>query len=408
MFYLRRQELLLKNLLTQSLEGIRVLDLSRVLAGPMAAQTLADLGADVIKVEHPSQLDETREWGPPYWQKHSAYFLSCNRGKKAITLDLKSASGRAILHDLLRASHVVIENFRTSSIASLGLLPKDLHAVNPKLVICSISGYGRTGPLSDLPGYDFVIQGMSGMMAMNGSKDSAPSKFGVAIADLITGQNVVIATLSGLRYVEKNGQGLHADIALSDCAVAAMANVVQSFLVTGKEPSRQGNEHMQIVPYQTFQASDAWIIVAVGNDRQWKNLCQAIDQQDLASDQRFRVNELRVKNRVELTTILAAIFIKKDASSWLATLQAAKIPSGPIQSFEELFASELAKEKNYRVSCTDSAGNKVDLLASPLVGTDIARQFPPLPGEHTDLILKDVVGYSAEKIAALRLQGAVK
>lgn len=398
----------MKNLLTRSLEGVRVLDLSRVLAGPMAAQTLADLGAEVIKVEHPHQLDETREWGPPHWQKHSAYYLSCNRGKKAITLDLKSPEGRSALGDLIRVSHVLIENFRTSSLASLGLLPADLHAINPKLVICSVSGFGRTGPLSDLPGYDFVIQGMSGMMAMNGPKESSPSKFGVAIADLITGQNVVIAALSGLRYVETHGRGLHADIALADSAVAAMANVVQSFLVTGKEPKRQGNEHLQIVPYQTFKAADAWIIVAVGNDRQWQKFCQAIAHKDLALDQRFLTNDLRVENRVELTGILAGIFSAKDATIWLTKLQAAQIPSGRIQGFEELFGSELAKEKNYRVTCKDSAGNQVDLMASPLVGKDISKQFPPLPGEHTDEILKEVVGYSAEKVANLRKVGAIK
>ena len=398
----------MKNLLTRSLEGVRVLDLSRVLAGPMAAQTLADLGAEVIKVEHPTQLDETREWGPPYWQKHSAYFLSCNRGKKAITLDLKSASGRATLYDLVRASHILIENFRTSSLASLGLRPQDLHAINPKLVVCSVSGYGRTGSMADLPGYDFVIQGLSGMMAMNGPKEADPSKFGVAIADLITGQNVVIAAISGLRFVEKNGRGLHADIALSDSAIASMANVLQSYLVTGIEPQRQGNEHMQIVPYQTFQAHDGWIIVAVGNDRQWKNFCKSIGQEELANDQRFTVNELRVKNRVELTAILSAIFLKKDASSWLATLQAAQIPSGRVQSFQQLFSSELAQERNYRVSCTDSAGNKVDLMASPLVGADFSKQFPPQAGEHTDLILRDVIGYSPEKIRALRQEGAIK
>ncbi len=398
----------MKNLLTRSLEGVRVLDLSRVLAGPMAAQTLADLGAEVIKVEHPTQLDETREWGPPYWNKHSAYFLSCNRGKRAITLDLKSTSGRATLHDLIRASHILIENFRTSSLISLGLRPQDLHAINPKLVVCSVSGFGRTGSMSDLPGYDFVIQGLSGMMAMNGPKDAAPSKFGVAIADFITGQNVVIAAISGLRFVEKNGRGLHADIALSDSAVAGMANVVQSYLVTGIEPKRQGNEHLQIVPYQTFQARDGWIIVAVGNDRQWKNFCKAIDQEELAGDKRFIVNELRVKNRVDLTAILASVFGKKDTSSWLATLRAAEIPSGPIQNFEQLFSSELANERNYRVACTDSAGNKVDLMASPLVGADISRQFPPMAGEHTDLILRDVIGYSAEKIEALRREGAIK
>jgi crotonobetainyl-CoA:carnitine CoA-transferase CaiB-like acyl-CoA transferase len=249
---------------------------------------------------------------------------------------------------------------------------------------------------------------MSGMMAMNGPKDSAPSKFGVAIADIITGQNVVVAALAGLRFVEKTGHGLHADIALADSAVAAMANVVQSFLVTGKEPKRQGNEHLQIVPYQTFRTSDSWIIVAVGNDRQWKSFCLAIGQQQLADNKKFITNDARVKNREELTPILAAIFSQSSADHWLAKLQTVQIPSGRIQNFEELFSSELANEKNYRVTCKDSAGNSVDLMASPLVGKHISQKFPPTPGEHSDEILKDIVGYSAEKISGLRKNGVIK
>jgi crotonobetainyl-CoA:carnitine CoA-transferase CaiB-like acyl-CoA transferase len=379
-----------------------------VLAGPWAAQTLADLGADVIKVEHPDLPDETRTWGPPFWHQHSTYYLSCNRGKRALSLDLKHPEGRTVLDRLLRGSDIVIENFRTSSLDEIGMKSARLHQVNPQLVICSISGFGRTGPLADVPGYDFVIQGLSGMMAKNGPKDGDPCKFGVAIADLMTGQTVTVAALAGLQYRRQYGHGIHADIALADCAVAGMANVVQAFLATGQEPARQGNEHMQIVPYQAFQTTDGWIIVAVGNDRQWRSYCAAIERPDLAADPELATNEMRVRHRERLTKDLTAHMVTQTTAWWLERLQNSHVPAGKVQTFGELFSSPLAAERRYRVQFRDNAGHEVDLMSSPLVGQDVAKIFPPDPGAHSDEILGDVAGCSAAEIAHLRDLGVVR
>lgn len=398
----------MRNQLKHSLDGIRVLDLSRVLAGPWAGQTLADLGADVIKIEHPDQHDETRFWGPPFWNGHSAYYLSCNRGKRALALDLKHPEGRATLYDLVKTADILIENFRTSSLSELGITPAQLHAVQPNLIICSVSGFGRTGSMADIPGYDFVIQGLSGMMAMNGAKSGEPTKFGVAIADLFTGHNVVIAALAGLQYRQRTGVGLHADIALADSAVASMANVVQSFLVTGRQPERQGNEHLQIVPYQAFKTADSWLVVAVGNDRQWQSFCKAVDRSDLAKNERYTTNAERVTHRQELTADLKALFLTSDTGSWLVRLESSRVPAGKVFGFEELFASELAKERNYRVEFTDHLGRSLDLMASPLVGAGVANKFPPLPGQQTEAILLEIPGYTAERIQKLRDSGAIK
>lgn len=394
--------------LTRSLEGIRVLDLSRVLAGPWAAQTLADLGADVIKVEHPNQPDETRFWGPPFWQNHSTYYLSCNRGKRALSLDLKHPEGRAVLDRLLKASDVVIENFRTSSLDELGVTPERLHHVNPQLIICSISGFGRTGAWADMPGYDFVIQGLSGMMAKNGPKDGDPYKFGVAVADLMTGQTATVAILAALHYRQAHRCGVHADIALADCAIAGMANVVQAFLATGNEPARQGNEHMQIVPYQAFKTADGWIIVAVGNDRQWRNFCEAIDRSDLGSDPKLATNALRVSRRESLTKDLATHMLTKSTGFWLERLEKSHVPSGKVQGFGDLFSSPLAEERKYRVRFRDAGGNEVDLMSSPIVGPDVAKSFPPALGEHTTEVLSSLAGCSDEDITRLRDMGVIK
>lgn len=398
----------MKNQLKRSLDGIRVLDLSRVLAGPWAGQTLADLGADVIKVEHPDQPDETRFWGPPFWNGYSAYYLSCNRGKRALALDLKHPQGRETLYDLVKTSDILIENFRSDSLSGMGVTPEQLHAVNPKLIICSVSGFGRTGSMADVPGYDFVVQGLSGMMALNGSKDGEPVKFGVAIADLLTGHNVVIAALAGLQNRHQTGKGLHADIALADTAVSSMANVVQSFLVTGRQPARQGNEHLQIVPYQAFKTADSWIVVAVGNDRQWQSFCSAVDRTDLGNDPGYATNEQRVIHREKLSEDLKHMFLTAETASWLVRLQKSRVPAGKVAGFDELFNSELAKERHYRVAFKDHLGRPLDLMASPLVGAEVAKHFPPEPGQQTDEVLLEIPGYDSEKIARLRQSGVIK
>src|SRR6267143_1232440 len=276
------------------LSGVRVLDASRVLAGPFCGQVLGDLGADVIKVERPGAGDETRSWGPPFADDLSAYYLSCNRNKRGITLDLAQPEGMSIFHDLVRRSDVLVENFKAASAEKLGLSPEKLLEINPRLVICSISGFGRTGPWSDLPGYDFAIQALSGLMSITGPAEGPPCKVGVAVTDVLTGLYAAVAILACLRAREQSGHGYHIDLALLDCAVAAQVNVAQAYLSSGQLPRRQGNAHLQIVPYQLFATADAYLVLAVGNDGQWQHFCQTVGRHDWAADERFRSNSQRV------------------------------------------------------------------------------------------------------------------
>ncbi len=301
--------------LGKALTGLRVLDLSRVLAGPFCTQILGDLGADVIKVEDPSGGDETRSWGTPYLSGLSDYFLACNRNKKSLALDLKKPEGPALLKQLISRSDVLIENFRADSRTRLGLGATDLHALNPQLVIATISGFGPDDP-KHRPGYDYVIQGMSGMMAMNGPAAGDPYKFGVAIADILTGLYASTGILAALHARQKSGEGYAFDVSLLDCAVAAQANVVQSFLCSGRQPKKQGHAHLQIVPYQLFAAADGFLILAIGNDKQWRRFCIAANTDDLASDSRFRTNRSRVENREVLVPLIAARIKAKPLSYW--------------------------------------------------------------------------------------------
>lgn len=272
--------------------GLRVVDAARILAGPLCGQTLGDLGAEVIKIERPGQGDDTRSWGPPFLGSLSAYFLSCNRNKKSVTLDLSRPEGKAILDRLLEQSDILIENFRADSSAKLGLDPASLLAKHPRLIVCSISGYGRTGPLAGLPGYDFAIQGMSGLMHITGPVEGPPSKVGVAITDVVTGLYAAIAILACVRARQTSGHGYAIDLSLLDCAVASQVNVAQAYLTSGTVPPRQGNAHLQIVPYQAFPTADDWLILAVGNDGQWRAFCRASGQTELGGDARFATNPL--------------------------------------------------------------------------------------------------------------------
>src|SRR5262245_38914711 len=269
------------------LSNVRILDASRVLAGPFCGQVLGDLGAEVIKVERPGQGDETRTWGPPFLGELSAYYLSCNRNKRGITLDLSHPEGLRLFHELVKRSDVVLENFRADSAAKLGLSPDKLLAVNPRVIVCSISGYGRTGPMKDLPGYDFAIQALSGLMAITGPVDGPPCKVGVAVTDVLTGLYAAVAVLACLQARGQSGHGYAIDLALLDCAIAAQVNVAQAYLSSGTVPARQGNAHLQIVPYQLFATQDGWIVLAVGNDGQWQHYCQVAERPDLANDDRF-------------------------------------------------------------------------------------------------------------------------
>lgn len=392
------------------LHEVRVLDASRVLAGPLCGQVLGDLGAEVIKVERPGAGDDTRAWGPPFAGPLSAYFLSCNRNKKGLTLDLSRPEGLEIFYDLAKRSDIVLENFRAASAGKLGVSPEALHARNPRLIICSISGFGRTGPLSDLPGYDFAIQGLSGLMDITGPVDGPPCKVGVAITDVLTGLNAAIAVLACLHARKKSGHGYHIDLALLDCAVAAQVNLVQAFLTSGQVPPRQGNAHLQIVPYQSFATADDWIILAIGNDGQWQRFCRAAERPDLAGDARFASNTLRVQHRDILIPMLEALFRSKPSATWLALLEKAEIPQAPVWDYARLFAHAQAAARGLRISVRDPAGKTLDLAGSPfhIAGTTLpAASLPPTLGQHTEDILNRVLGMPAARINELKNSGVI-
>jgi crotonobetainyl-CoA:carnitine CoA-transferase CaiB-like acyl-CoA transferase len=393
--------------LAGSLKDVRVLDLSRVLAGPYCTQILADLGAEVIKVEHPADGDETRGWGPPFASGGlSAYFLACNRNKSSLALDLKHPEGKKLLHDLVRRSDVVVENFRADSRASLGLAATDLHALNPRAVVCSISGFGVDDP-ARRPGYDYVIQAMSGLMAMNGPADGEPHKFGVAIADIVTGLYASTAILAALHGRQSSGHGYAIDVALLDCAVAAQANVVQAFLCTGKEPRRQGHGHLQIVPYQMFAAADGPLVLAVGNDRQWRAFCAAAEASDLAAEAKYATNAGRVSARAELVPRVAALVATRTVEDWRRRLGAAKVPHGPVWGFDALFAGDDAKRLGLKISARTPNGESVDLVRSPLLREQQTASMPPALGEHSERVLRDVLGISDAEMVKLRASGVV-
>ena len=295
----------------QPLHGIRVLDLSRVLAGPYCTMVLGDLGADVIKVELP-EGDETRAWGPPFAEGESAYYLCVNRNKRSIVVDFKTAEGRDILSQLIKQSDVLVENFRPGSLARFSLDFESASALNPNLIYCSITGFGQTGPLRDKPGYDFMIQAMGGLMSITGEPDGEPMKVGVAVADLFAGQNAVIAILAALQARTQTGKGQHIDISLFDSQLSMLANVASNYLVSGNLPKRYGNAHANIVPYQSFKASDGWFVIAVGNDKQFAKMCEVIGKWELVNDVRFATNSARVQNRDELISLLKPVFANKN------------------------------------------------------------------------------------------------
>ena len=321
------------------LADVRVLDASRVLAGPFCGQMLGDLGADVIKVERPGGGDESRAWGPPFVGDYSAYYLSCNRNKRGVTLDLSQAAGLQLFYELAKRSDILLENFRADSADKLGLSSAKLLAVNPRLIVCSISGFGRTGPLRDLPGYDFAIQALSGLMSVTGPIDGPPCKSGVAVTDVMTGLYAATAVLACLHARQQSGHGYVIDLALLDCAVAAQVNLAQAYLTSGIVPARQGNAHLQIVPYQLFATADGWLVLAVGNDGQWRHFCTAAEEAGLGQDPRFATNKQRVLERGELTPLLENIMKRHATAAWQERLTQAGVPHAPVWNYAELFAS---------------------------------------------------------------------
>ena len=412
-----------------SLHGIRVLDLSRVLAGPWCTQTLADLGADVIKIERPGTGDDTRTWGPPFLQDaqgqntaEAAYYLGTNRNKRSVTCDIAQPAGQALIRALVPHCDVFIENFKVGDMARYGLDHDSLKVLNPKLVYCSVTGFGQTGPYAERAGYDYAVQGMGGLMSVTGERDDlggGPQKVGVAVADLFTGMYATVGILAALRHAERTGLGQHVDMALLDTQVAMLANLGANYLVSGKVPGRAGNAHQNIVPYQVFEVqapadappgSKDHLILAVGNDSQFAKFCAVAHRPDIAADPRYAHNAGRVTHRAELVPLLESILKTRTKADWLAALEAAKVPCGAINNLAEVFADPHVQARQMVTPWAHPIEPNLRLVASPLKLSETPVRSdmpPPLLGQHTDEVLQEILGYSAEDLHRIRAQGVV-
>jgi crotonobetainyl-CoA:carnitine CoA-transferase CaiB-like acyl-CoA transferase len=403
------------------LSHIRVLDLSRVLAAPWTGQNLADLGAEVIKVERPHKGDDSRAFGPP-WLKdaegkdtsESAYFACANRGKKSITVNLAAPEGQRIVRELAAKCDVLLENYKPGDLARYGLGYEDLKKVNPRLVYCSVTGFGHTGPYRERPGYDFMIQGMGGLMSVTGERDDlpggGPQKAGIPIADIMTGMYATVAVCAALAHRAERGIGQHLDLALLDSLVAVLANQGANYLATGVSPRRLGNAHPNIVPYQTFKTADGDVILACGNDNLFRKFCEVAQCQDLAADARFATNGKRVENRAELTALLNDIFRGRTTREWTEVLEAAGVPNGPINTLEQVFREPQAIARGLKIEIAHPLAGTVALTRSPMrfSATPLEHNVPPpLLGQHTDEVLRGLLGRSEAEIAQLRADGAV-
>jgi formyl-CoA transferase len=402
-----------------ALSHIRVLDLSRVLAGPWCAQNLADLGADVIKVERPGAGDDTRHWGPPFVKDsqgndtaESAYFICINRNKRSITVDISKPEGQEIIRELAKESDVVIENYKVGDLVKYGLDYESLKKVKSDLIYCSITGFGQNGPYAHRPGYDFIIQGMGGFMSVTGEADdfegASPQKAGVAIADIFTGMYASTAILAAVVHRDKTGQGQYIDMALLDTQIAVMANVSSAYLCSDKVPRRWGNASPIIVPYQTFPTSDGWIIVAVGNDGQFKHFVTAGGEAHLAQNPLYINNPLRVENRKSLISLLEIMTRRKTKAQWINLLEAANVPCGPINNFEEVFDNEQVKARGVQIQVPHPTAGMMKLVASPMRLSETpveVRMAPPTLGQHTEEILLERLNLSPQAIADLKIKG---
>jgi crotonobetainyl-CoA:carnitine CoA-transferase CaiB-like acyl-CoA transferase len=403
------------------LSHIRVLDLSRVLAGPWASQNLGDLGAEVIKIERPGPGDDTRGWGPP-WLKdatgkdtsEAAYFLSVNRNKKSVTLDISKPEGQAIVRELAVKCQVLIENYKVDTLKRYGLAYEDLRKINPGLIYCSVTGFGQDGPYAPRPGYDFIFQGMGGLMSITGERDgqpgAGPQKVGIAITDVLTGMYASLAICGALTHRERTGQGQYIDCALLDTIVAFNANQIVSYFCSGKIPIRWGNAHAQVVPYEVFPTADGHIILAVGNDGQFERFCEVAGCPELAQEPRFKTNSARIVHRAELIPLIAEIMRTRTKHEWIEALEAATVPCGPINNMKEVFEDPQVQHKKLRVDIPHPLGGAAPVVASPmrLSETPVDYRFaPPLLGQHNEEILKGLLGKSDAELQRLKAAGII-
>lgn len=399
-----------------ALSGLRVLDLSRVLAGPWAGQLMADLGADVVKVERPGAGDDTRAWGPP-WLKdeaeqstgESAYYLSANRNKRSVAIDLGRPEGQLLVKQLAAKADILIENFKVDGLSQYGLDYASLKALNPRLIYCSITGFGQTGPYAPRAGYDFLIQGMGGLMSLTGRPDGVagegPQKVGVALTDVMTGLYASVAVLAALAHRERTGLGQYIDLALLDVQIACLANQAANYLVGGVVPRRMGNAHPNIVPYQDFPTADGYMIIAVGNDHQFGSFCRAAGHADWAADERFATNPQRVKHREELIGLICGVSVSRTTGEWIAAMEAAGVPCGPINNLEQVFADPQVQARGMRIEMPHPLAGTVPLVANPIRMSASPVQYqrpPPTLGQHTEEVLGAWLALSGSDVAALR------
>ncbi len=404
-----------------ALSHIRVLDLSRVLAGPWCGQILGDLGAEVIKVERPGSGDDTRHWGPPYIKdaeggdsREAAYFQSANRNKQSLTLDFTQPEGQRLVRELVAQCDVLLENFKVGGLAAYGLDYESLKAINPRLIYCSITGFGQTGPYAKRAGYDFMIQGLGGLMSLTGRPEgeegAGPMKVGVALTDILTGLYATVGVLAALNQREQSGTGQHIDVALLDVQVACLANQAMNYLTTGAAPKRLGNAHPNIVPYQDFPSADGNFILAVGNDGQFRKFCEVAGVAHLADDLRFATNKARVAHRVELIPLLRQATVFKTTAQWIELLETAGVPCGPINDLPQVFADPQVQARGLRLDLPNALGSTTPQVASPLrlSATPVAyRSAPPLLGQHTDDLLERLLGMTEAQVAELRKAGVI-
>ena len=401
-----------------ALAGIRVLDLSRVLAGPWCTQMLADLGADVVKVERPGLGDDTRQWGPPFLKDaqgndthQASYFTACNRNKRSVTIDMATAEGQALIKQMALQADIVVENFKVGGLKQYGLDHESLRALNPRLIYCSVTGFGQDGPYAERAGYDLMVQAMTGLMSITGHADNAPGggpmRVGVAVIDLFTGLYASNAILAALNVRHHTGQGQHIDMALLDVGMAVLANQAAGFLATGQAPGRMGNSHPSLAPYQDFPTQDGNMLLAIGNDGQFQRFCAAAGQPDWAVDARFTTNTLRVQHRSELIPMMEAVTRTRSTAAWIALLEDKAVPCGPINTIAQAFDDAQVKARGLRVELPRSAGDGIRTIAgvaSPLrlsANPPVLRNAPPALGQHTDEVLAEL-GLNTQAIAALR------